>query len=165
MLEAWLNFAIIIFVQLLLFVIYAYYVKRISDIPRILGWGVLIGIAVGLLFDLVLGKFLGLYSYALGFGSFFLTLNGALSYGIFAANTLLLQHARFSHFYIWLIVVIAVYEITNLFFRVWTYEFVLPHIAFLAMLLVGYSAGAILAAVIWHTFLGERFFFIVNKTS
>lgn len=160
MLEAWLNFAIIIFVQFLLFITCAYYKKRLSDVPRILGLGVLTGIILGLSFDLVLGKFFGLNSYALGFGPFFLILNAALSYGIFVANILLLQQARLPYFYVWTLLVMAVYEITNYFFRVWTWEFSLPDIAFLSVLSAGYFGGAILIAVVWHVFLGHRFFFI-----
>lgn len=160
MLEDWLNFAIIILVQLLLFTAHAYYEKRLSDVPRILGYGVLIGIVFGIPFDLVVGKFFGLHSYALGFGAFFLILNATLSYGLFAANTLLMQRARLVHFYIWTIGIVAVYETTNLFFRVWTWEFALPDIAFLIVLSAGYFGGAILVAVISHVFLGHRFFFI-----
>lgn len=35
--EAWLNFTVVIFVQLLLFLACAYHQKRFSDVPRILG--------------------------------------------------------------------------------------------------------------------------------
>jgi len=157
-----LNFAIVIFVQLLLFITCAYHEKKLSNVPRILGWGVLIGIAMGLSFDLVLGKFFGLSSYALGFGAFFLIINAALSYGLFAANILLLQRVRLAHFYIWTVVIVAVYEITNHFFRVWKWELGLPPIEFLIVLSVGYFGGAILVAIISHVFLGHRFFFIDN---
>src|SRR3989344_1749272 len=158
--EAWLNFIIIILVQLLLFIIHAQYEKKLSDVPRILGWGVLIGIAVGLLSDLILGKLFGLWSYTLGFGPSFLSLNAALVYGVFAANILLMQRARLPHFFIWTMVVMAFYEITNHFFRAWTYEFVLPITAFILFLSVGYFATALVIAGIWHVFLKHRFFLI-----
>jgi len=158
--EAWLHFAIVFFVLLLLFIIHAYYEKKLSDTPRILGQGILSGIVFGLLFDLVLGKFFGLWSYTLGFGAFFLTLNAALLYGLFAANILLMQQVRLLHFYIWMMIVAAVFEITNLFFHVWTWEFILPPIQFLIVLSAGYFGGAILVATVWHVFLGHRFFFI-----
>ncbi len=160
--EAWLNFIIVIFIQFLLFIIHAYYEKKLSDVPRILGWGVLIGIVVGLLSDLVLGKFFGLWSYTLGFGAFPLTLSAALVYGLFAANTLLMQRARLSNFFIWTTVVAAVYEITNHFFHVWTYEFVLSPSEFFIFLLGGYFGTAIVIAIISHVFLGHRFLFIDN---
>lgn len=160
--EAWLNFAVVIFTQLFLFIICALHEKKFSDAPRILGWGVLIGIVMGLSFDLVLGKLFGFSSYALGFGAVFLIVNGALSYGLFVGNILLLQRARLMQFYIWTIVIVAVYEITNYFFRVWTWKFALPPIEFLTILSAGYFGGAILVAIISHVFLGRQFFFIDN---
>jgi|SRR3989344_2282203 len=160
--EAWLNFAVVIFVQFLLFVVHAYYEKKLSDVPRILGWGILSGVALGLFLDLVFGKFLGLFSYTLGFGAFFLTLNAALLYGLFAANTLLMQQARLLHFFVWTMIVATVFEITNLFFHLWTWEFALLSIEFLIAFLIGNVGAAILVAIVWHTFSGHRFLFIDN---
>ncbi len=159
--EAWLNFTIVIFVQLLLFIIHAYYEKKLLDVARILGWGVLSGIVLGLFFDLVFGKFFNLFSYTLGFGTLFLILNAALFYGLFAANTLLMQQVRLPHFYIWTMVIGAVSEITNLSFNLWTWKFTsLPLIEYLIVLSAGYFGVAILLALVWHVFLGHRFFFI-----
>lgn len=157
--EAWLNFTIVVFIQFLFFIIHAYYAKKLSGIPRILGKGVLSGIVLGLLFDLIFGKFLGLFSYTLGFGAFFLTLNAALLYGLFAANTMLMQDVRLSHFFIWTMVVGVVFEITNLFLPLWTWEFALSSIEFSTAFLIGNFGGAILVATVWHI-LGHRFFFI-----
>lgn len=163
MLEAWQNFAILVAVQFLLFITHAYYAKKLSDVPRILALSAPIGLAMGLSYDLALGKFLDLSSYALGFGAFFLTLNAILSYGLFVANTLLLQKARLLYFYIWTVFVMAVYEITSHFFRVWTWEFgtefALPPTLFVAVLSLGYFSGALLVAIIAH-FFGYRFFFL-----
>ena len=161
MLEAWLRFAIVIFVQLLLFIYHANYENRLVEVPRILARGVLVGILFGLPCDLVLGKFFGLNSYALGFGALFLILNGAFAYGIFAANTLLLQRARLPYFYMWTVFVMAVYEITNYLFPVWTWEFTLSPAQFVVVGSVGYFGGAIVVAAIWRVFFGERFLFIV----
>jgi hypothetical protein len=162
MFGAWTNFSIVIFVQLLLFVIHAYYVERLSDVPRILGRSILVGIAFGLFCDLVGAEIFGISSYKLGFGPFFLTLNGALAYGIFAANTLLLQQARLPYFYIWTIFVMAVYEIANYFFPVWRWEFAMPPAQFLVVLSVGYFWGAINIAAVWHVFFGDGFVVISN---
>lgn len=158
--EAWLNFIIVISTQLFLFVICAYYTKKLSDVSRILGWGVLIAIVVGIPFDLVLGKFFGLHSFALGFGVSFLIINATLSYGLFVANILLLQQLRLPNFILWNIVVVTIYEITNYFFHVWSWGFALPPIEFVMVLLVGYLAGVILVAIISHILLGRRFLFI-----
>ncbi|MFA6273728.1 MAG: hypothetical protein WC662_01050 [Candidatus Paceibacterota bacterium] len=160
--EAWLNFIIVIFVQFLLFVIHAYYEKKLSDVPRILRKSVLSGIVLGLLLDLIFGKFFGLFSYTLGFGAFFLILNAALLYGLFVANTLLMQRVRLAHFFIWTMVVAAVFEITNLFFHMWTWEFVLPPVEFLIFISAVNFGPAILIATVWHVFLGHRFSFINN---
>lgn len=161
--EAWLNFSIVIFIQFLLFVIHAYYEKKLFDIPRILGKGVLSGIVLGLLFDLIFGKFFSLFSYTLGFGALFITFNAALFYGLFVANILLMQQVRLQHFYIWTMVVGAVTEITNLFVSLWSWKFAsLPTIEYLIVLSAGYFGVAILVATIWHVFLGRRFLFIDN---
>lgn len=162
MLEPWLNFSIVVFVQLVLFVISAYYQKRLSDIPRILGLSVLIGIVFGALVDFILGKFFGLHSYTLGFGVVFLILNWILLNGLFVANTLLAERMRLPYFYLWTIILVAAYEIPNHFFRVWTWEFQLSPIVFLIVLSAGYFGGAILVAVISHVFFGHRFLFIDN---
>ena len=160
---AWLNFATVIIIQLLLFAVLAYFFeKKLSYLPRILGRSALIGLVFGLLFDLVLGKSFGINSYMFGFSAFFLTLNGTLSYGLFAASILLLRHIRLSYFCILIILMMVVYEITNHLFPVWIWEFAFPPIQFLATLSVGYLGGAILIAFIWHHILGERFFFIDN---
>lgn len=160
--EAWLNFSIVVFVQLLLFLICAHCEKRLSDAPRTLRLGVLVGIAVGIPFDLLVGKFFGLHSFALGFGIFFLTINSVLSYGLFVANILLLQHIRLPYFILWNIAIVTLYETINNFFAVWTWRFTLPQFKLLIVLLVGYLAGAILVAIISHILLGRRFLFIDN---
>jgi hypothetical protein len=156
----WINFIIVIFTQLLLFIICAYYEKKFSEILPVLGWGTLIAIIVGIPFDLVVGKLFGIHSFALGFGVFFLIINAIFSYGLFTANILLLEHARLPQFILWNIVIVAVYEIVNSFFTVWTWKFTLPPIKFIIVLLVGYFMGAILIAIISHIFLKRRFLFI-----
>ncbi len=163
MLDPWIHFGIVVLVQFLFFIAHAYSTKKLADVPRMFIWGALIGITVGIPFDLVVGKFFGLHSFTLGFGVVFLTINATFSYGLFVANTLLMQNVRLSYFFLWSSALMAIYEITNHFFHVWTWEFALPHFEFVAILLVGYFSGAILAAVIAHIFLGHRFFFISNK--
>lgn len=158
--EAWINFGVIVFVQLILFIIHAYYEKRLSEAAAILGRGVLSGIILGLLFDLIFGKFFGLWSYSLGFDAFFLILNASLLYGLFAANTLLMQKAGLVHFYVWTMIVAVVFEITNLFFPAWAWAFELPEIVSLIVISAGNLGAAILVAVVWHRYLGYRFSFI-----
>lgn len=156
----WFNFGVVISVQLLLFIIHAYYEKMLPRVPKMLAWGVLIGIVFGTSFDLVVGNFFGIYSYFLGFNFPFLLINGALSYGLMQANTLLMQRARFLHFYIWTLIVGAVYEITNYYFPVWTWEFASPRAELLIVHGVGYIGLAVLMALLWHIFLKHKFTFI-----
>jgi Na+/citrate or Na+/malate symporter len=159
MIEAWINFAVVIFVQLLLFIVHACYEKRLHEVPKILGRSIFIGIFFGVLFDLVVGKFIGVYTYVLGFGPFFLVINGALSYGLMQANTLLMQKARLSHFYIWTVIVGVVYEVTNYYFRVWTWEFSSTNVELLIVHSFGYVGLAFIMATVWHIW-GHRFIFI-----
>lgn len=161
--EAWFNFVVVFLVQLALFVIHAWYEKRFSDALRILRRGALSGVVLGPILDLTFGKFLGLCSYTLGFGTPFLLLNGVLLYGLFAANVLLMQRARLLHFCIWSMVVAAVFEITNLFFHLWTYAFAVPSIEFFLVVLIGNVGSAILVAMVWHVFLGYKFSFIDRR--
>lgn len=160
--EAWLNFAVVVFVQFLFFIIHAYYAKKLSDAPRMLGWGALTAIVVGIPFDLIAGMFFGLHSFVLGFSPFFLVANAVFSYGLFVSNTLLMQNAKLQYFFPWIVVLIAVYEITNHFFPVWIWEFTLPIFVFLIVLLIGYLGGAMLIAAISHLLFGRRFLFIDN---
>ncbi|MEX0917175.1 MAG: hypothetical protein WDZ90_01485 [Candidatus Paceibacterota bacterium] len=160
MLEPWLNFVVVIFIQLLLLIVYACYKKKLSDVPRILGLGIVIGMGVGLLSDLVLGKFFGLWSYALGFSSLPLMLTAVFVYGLFSASILLMQHARLLHFFVLTMIMMVVYETTNYFFRVWSYELTLPFLGLLAFLIVGYFTTAVFVAVTGHVFFKHRFFYI-----
>ncbi len=162
MLEAWLNFGIIIFVQFLFFITQAFYMKKLSEVLGILRQGALVGIIMGILFDLILGKFFGLHSYTLGFGVFFLIINSILSYGLFASSVLLMRHFRLQHLLFCIIILVAFYEITNHFFRVWTWEFVLPRFEFFAVLLIGYFLGTIFVAINSQVFFKHRFLFIDN---
>lgn len=152
MTEAWINFGILLFAQFLVFVVIALYENKISSIWRFLGQGILIGVPFGLSFDLVLGKLLGLSSYALGFGAPFLILNAAFSYGIFAATILLLRQQPTLHFYISILFLTALYEILNLFLHVWEWKFPIPESLFPIVLAIGYTVGAVLVVRVARLF-------------
>ncbi len=163
--DAWFSFAVVILVQFVLFIIHAYFEKRISQVLNILAWGILIGAVFGVLFDGVVGKLMGLYRYELGFDVTFLLINGAFSYGLMQANTLLMQRVSFFHFYVWTIIVGIIYEVTNHFFRVWTWDFSTPYVEFIVVHAVGYIGLATLMAIIWHMLLRHRFVFIDRALS
>ncbi|MEK7638555.1 MAG: hypothetical protein AAB388_00160 [Patescibacteria group bacterium] len=145
---AWLNFSIVVLIQLVFFVLFANYQKRLPEVPKILVYGIIVGAVIGLTYDLVLGKYFGLVSYLLGFGANFLLVNAALSYGLFVASILLMQKVSTIHFTIWLSILVAVYETANYFFPVWAYEFILSPLPMFILWLVGYSSAAILASFI-----------------
>lgn len=154
---AWTSFGVIIFTQFIFFVLSAVYYKKLQDIPRLLLLGIILGTAIGLLYDILLGKYLGLFSYTLGFNTTFLLLNASLSYGLFLATTLLVQNASAIRFVVWLSVLIVIYEIANVFFPVWAYTFSLPLLPSFILCIVGYSSGALLASAIARTLFKHPF--------
>lgn len=158
----WQNYAVMFVLQVLLFLLHAHYEKRLADVPRILWQGAYSGIVPGLLCDLIFGKYLGLATYALGFGPLVLILNAVLLYGLFAANVLLMQKARLLHFLLWMTGVVAAFEITNLFFLVYTYAFPVPSIEYMLLAFVAPLVLAIVIAISWHVLFGYRFVFIDN---
>jgi hypothetical protein len=162
MLEDWLNYAFVLFVMLLVVLFHAYHEKKFVEVPRVLFWGALSGVVPGLLVDLIFGKYLGLASYALGFGPSFLIFNAFVGYGLFAANTLLLQQARLPQFFLWTVIITAGCEITNLFTHSWTYPFAVPSIEYW---IIAFGCPLVLAMVMamaWHILFGYRFVFIEN---
>jgi hypothetical protein len=160
--EAWVHFTIVAFIQLALFVAYAYYQNRLTEALRILGWGALIGIVFGLPLDLIAGKYFGLYMYTLGFTPAFLILNWVVLNGLFAANTLLAQNLRLSYFFVWTLVLMVAHEVPNYFFRVWTWQFSSSPIEYMIVLIIGYFVGAAVGALVWHVSFRYRFVFINN---
>jgi hypothetical protein len=161
----WIQFSIVIFVQFLLFFLHAWYEKRLREVPRILIQGIAIGVPFGIMFDLLVGKFLGLYWYELGFTLSFLSINGALSYGLMQANVLLMERVRFLHFYVWTILVGIIYEVTNYFFPVWHWDFGPTAIELVIVHSFGYIGLAILMALSWHTLTPHKFFLLEKLQS
>ena len=155
--DIWINFSVVMFVQFSFFFITALYYKKLKEVPLILLYSIIIGTFVGLLYDLVLGKYLGLVSYSFGFEIPYLLLNASVSYGLFVASVLLLQSIRTLNFVTWIGIIVIIYEITNLYFPVWTYEFSLPLLPFFILCLIGYSSGALLASAIAHLIFKHPF--------
>lgn len=152
----WLNFAVLIFGQLLLFVAIVAYQKRFGEASRFLRRGALIGFFFGLIFDLVFGKVVGLHSYVLGFGAFFLLLNALLSYGLFSATMLLFSEKKPLYLFAMSFLAMLAYETVNQFFHVWTWKFSLPATQFLVTLSVGYFAGSLLVIFVEKVFFKHR---------
>jgi hypothetical protein len=158
----WQNFFVVILIQCVLFVAHSWYEKRLRQVPRILRLSIAIGIPFGVIFDLIVGRVLSFYDYKLGFGLFFLTVNGALSYGLMQANVLLMERASFIHFYIWTILVGIVYEVTNFLYPVWEWDFSSQMIELFVVHIFGYIGLALLMACVWHILTRHKFAFFTN---
>lgn len=159
--EHWLNFCIVILAQFCIFIVHAYYEGRLRDVPRILVLGIAIGIPFGFIFDSIVGRTVGFFSYMLGFSSLFLAINGALSYGLMQANVLLMDKRSLPHFYLWSVIVGGLYELVNTYFPVWHWEFASSSIAIPTVIIACYFGLALLMALVWHL-VGHRFSFILN---
>jgi hypothetical protein len=100
-----------------------------------------LGVPFGICFDLLVGDFLGFYTYTEGFNLSFLFLNGLFSYGFMIANVRLLYHHSLLHTYLWSVCLAIVYEVTNYIFPVWNWTFLsnqtLEYVAVIFVLYVG----------------------------
>jgi hypothetical protein len=120
---ALLNFVIVIVAQFIFLLIHSIAVGETEKLPKYILRGVLIGLPFGVLFDLVVGRWLGVFDYELGFVWWFLIINGAFSYGLACANVLLLYHHNAAHVYLWSVALGAFYEAVNAMFAVWHWTF------------------------------------------
>jgi hypothetical protein len=120
----WSNFIVVICAQLVIFLFLAYKKKATLKIrPRIVLKSIAVGTVFGIAFDVVVGKYLGIFNYVLHFDPLFLIINGALSYGLWILTIQLLQSERFISFCTWSIGIGLVYEIVNYFYPVWIWTF------------------------------------------
>lgn len=120
----WADFAAVIFVQLLAFLFLAYKKQAFKRVTlSLIAKSAVLGVVFGIVFDLAIGKYLGVFDYALHFGVLFLIINGGLSYGLWILTIQLLQNERFLAFCGWTIAIGLVYEIANYFFTVWIWTF------------------------------------------
>lgn len=161
MTDAWMNFYLITSVALSIFFLIAYFCnKSKAQIIQLLGYGALTGLLIGVASDLFWGKFIGLWSYRLGFEVLPLVATAILIWGLFSASVLTMNELKFKQFFIWLMLLMLAYEISNYFLNVWTYEFELPFFGFLTFLILGNLAMASFIAGVWHFLLGKHFRFI-----
>ena len=101
MTELWLNFSIIVLVAFVLYILIALYCrKNIFEIIHILFLGLVTGAVVGILSDLLWGKFLGIWSYSLGYSALPLLINAVLIWGLFSASVLLMQKMNLLNFFV-----------------------------------------------------------------
>ncbi len=120
----WANFLAVVCVQLLFFLFLAYRKRAFKKVtPGLLVRSVALGVVFGIAFDLLVGKYLGVFDYALHFDPLFLAINGGLSYGLWILTVQLLQAERFLSFFAWTIAIGAAYEIADYFYPVWAWSF------------------------------------------
>lgn len=154
--EPLFNFGVVCIAQLFVILVHAWHKHKLPALPRILLIGLLSAIIPGPLADL-LGEYLGLGTYVLGFGGFSLALNAVFMYSLFAANTLLMQNAHLLHFCSWTFVYVAAFEVTNIVFPIWIYSLPVPSIEYF-VLAFGAPLGLALAfALAWHILFGYQF--------
>lgn len=120
----WTNFLVVISAQLVLLLLLAYSKQGLKKITfTFVLQSLFLGIVAGIIFDLVVGKYIGIFDYALDFTPMFLVLNGALSYGIWILTIRILQSERLLQFFVWTVLIGLIYEVVNYFFRVWYWTF------------------------------------------
>jgi hypothetical protein len=120
----WASFLAIIAMQFAVFLALAYKKSaHVSLTKRIVVMGIVAGALFGIAFDLIVGQYLGIFNYHLGFELPFLLVNGALSYGLWMLTVLLLQRDRLIAFCGRVIFIGFVYEVSNYFFPVWAWTF------------------------------------------
>jgi hypothetical protein len=122
--EMWVDFALLIAIQVGFLLFVAYKKEAFAELrPGFLAKSALIGLVFGVAFDLIFSWYLQIFGYHLGLKPEFIILNGLLSYGVMAANVLLLRNERILRFYAWAVAIGVVYELANYVFPVWYWEF------------------------------------------
>mgnify|MGYP003395468573 CR=1 FL=1 len=156
----WANLTIVIGTQLLIF-LFIYYRREKKHLSEILFKSLIMGICFGIPFDLIFGKYLGIYDYVLGFGLIFLFVNGLASFGLWIATVWLLRSRSFSHFCYSTICIGMIYELTNYFFPVWSWQFAGSFIyQELVVIIALYFGLAILVAILISLTTKQRFEFL-----
>lgn len=159
----WIYFCIVIFVQLAFFLTVAQKLKTPKkEQGTILLKSMVLGIPFGIVFDLMFGHFLGIFSYPfLDFEWGFLFMNGFFSYGIMIATVWLGRRLAFFSFYFLTVVLACVYEVVNWLSPVWQWTFsdslVITN---LVLLFAAYFGLALMMASAVMLFTRERFRFV-----
>lgn len=162
--ELWVNFAVVISVQALVFFALAERKCEVAITHTAVLRLLLLGLVFGYPFDLLFGNYLGIYQYHLGFGALFLLVNGILSFGLMFATVFLLSRETFSRFYLWTIAIAMVYETTNYFFPVWQWTFGSGFL-YQELIVVGaaYCGLSLLKAITIQIVLRTQFLFLNFK--
>ena len=121
----------------------------------------------GISFDLLFGKYLGIFDNILGFGPKFLLINAVMSYGLMMTTIWLLRSEQFFMFYAWTICVGVIYEFINYFFPVWSWKFTENFVyQELVLIFAAYFSLAVLLSIILSLTTGARFKYLnLNQKS
>ncbi len=150
------DFSIVIIIQFIFFITQAFLMGKKEEILLSLKQGMIIGLPFGIAFDLIIGRFAGVFEYQIGFGIWFLIMNGIFSYGLMCANVLLLKDFSFNHVYLWSILLGGVYEIVNYLFPVWEWTFGSTNLEYSVVVLIAYTG------LTWIMMFVLRIFFKIN---
>lgn len=142
-----LDFAVLVSLQLIIFSIYAYKVGEKDNIGKYLKQGMLLGLPFGVVFDLVIGKYFGLFTYVLGYDLWFLIINGIFSYGFMITNVILFRKYAPVRMYISTACLGLTYETMNHFWPVWEFTFATPLAELVSVVFVLYIGLAWLMMV------------------
>lgn len=142
------DFAIMIFVQAVLLWFVAHRRGMVRELNvSFFKRTAIFGICFGVPFDLVIGSHAGVFEYVLGFNLVFLVVNGALSYGLWAATIMLLRNVSLLLFWKWTATIGAAYEIANYFFPVWRWTFGSAFVEEMVVIAAAYTGLALLIVV------------------
>lgn len=117
------NFWIVIFVQLTFFILVAFHLNKANKIIKYLLLGMIIGLPFGVVFDLLISEYVGVFSYYLGFTKDFLVINAIFSYGLMVSTVALIKNLRIIPLYLWSVLIGCVYELINYLSPVWEWTF------------------------------------------
>lgn len=152
------SFTVVVVTQLVFFVVHAFSVGEQKNLIKYLGLGMLVGLPFGVVFDLVVGHYLGVFTYELGFVWWFLVINGIFSYGFMMANVFLLHGHSALHMYGWSAGLAAVYEVTNYFLPVWEWTFLSSNtLEILTVVLAAYFGLAWIMMLVLRFLFGTKF--------
>ena len=121
-----------------------------------------VGLVFGIAFDLLVGEYLGVYTYlGIGFTFPFLIINGIFSWGFMIAAAALLYKHSFFGMYAYSIAIAVAYESVNYFYPVWHWTF---HESFLleelVLIFAAYFGALFLMGVAMSPFTKQSFAFL-----
>ncbi|MCA9365753.1 hypothetical protein KC723_02570 [Candidatus Kaiserbacteria bacterium] len=122
-LDPMVNFWIFVLVQFTFFVLVAFHLNKADKIIKYLLLGLIIGLPFGVAFDLLIGEYVGVFSYYLGFTKDFVIINAVLSYGLLISTVALIKNLKIISLYLWSVLIACVYELINYLSPVWEWTF------------------------------------------